>query len=151
MLEIVHTNFSMIWSIKSSWSKKKRWKVMQKYSTKHVSYERTDCVNPLYLIINEIAGYIEESNKVKYLILAPSPKSKCTLKNHEEMRSKTVGWRRSDRYEILQGVCSLGVFLTRKILASYESSFQVRIRILSRKVGYFFWFWMNSDKSRRWQ
>lgn len=65
MLEIVHTNFSMIWSIKSSWSKKKRWKVMQKYSISYIGYMAIKeylniySVNLLYLTFR----YVNETLK----------------------------------------------------------------------------------------
>ena len=39
-------------------------------------------------------------------------------------------------WDVLQGVSYLGVSFTREICAWYDSSFQVRIRILSREVGY---------------
>ena len=42
----------------------------------------------MYLIINKINGYIEESNGNKYLTLVPSEESKDTLKKYEELWSK---------------------------------------------------------------
>ena len=41
--------------------------------SKHVKINR---VNPLYIIINKVNGYFEEINKVKYLTLVPTNKSK---------------------------------------------------------------------------
>ena len=38
-------------------------------------------LNPLYLIINKINGYIEKSNGNKYLTLVPSDESKDILKS----------------------------------------------------------------------
>ena len=48
---------------------------------------KIDSVNPLYLIIDKINGYIEKSSGKKYLTLVPTDKSKDT-KKHEELRSK---------------------------------------------------------------
>ena len=46
-----------------------------------VGYMTPNSVKPLWLIINKINGYIEESNRNKYLALARVDKSKDTLKN----------------------------------------------------------------------
>ena len=48
---------------------------------------KIDSVNPLYLIIDKINGYIEKSNGKKYLTLVPTDESKDT-KKHEELRRK---------------------------------------------------------------
>ena len=45
-------------------------------------------VNPLYLIIDKINGYIEESNGNKYLTLVHTDKIKDTLKMYEELWNK---------------------------------------------------------------
>ena len=37
----------------------------------------------LYFIINEINGYVKESNRNKYLTLVPPDKSKDTLKKYK--------------------------------------------------------------------
>ena len=47
---------------------------------KNLSYVKINSVNPLYLIINEITGYIEESNGNKYLTLLSTDINKDTLK-----------------------------------------------------------------------
>ena len=44
-----------------------------------------DNANPLYLIINKINWYIEESNENKYLTLVLTDESKYTLKKYEEL------------------------------------------------------------------
>ena len=44
--------------------------------------------NPLYLIINKINWYIEESNENKYLTLVLTDESKYTLKKYEELWNK---------------------------------------------------------------
>ena len=52
-------------------------------TTKGISdYENITSVNPLYLIINDIYGYIEESNGNKYLSFASTDKSKEVLKKY---------------------------------------------------------------------
>ena len=47
----------------------------------HSNKKNNNNVNPLYLFINEINGYIEESNRNKYLILVPTDENKEPLKN----------------------------------------------------------------------
>ena len=72
---------------------------------KDLRYVETNSVNPLYLIINKINGYIEESSGNKYLMLVPAYESKGTLKKYEELltkirdliRSKTDN---SDNYDV---------------------------------------------------
>ena len=52
-------------------------------TTKGISnYENTTSVNPLYLIINDVDGYIEESNKKKYLSFASTDNNKEVLKKY---------------------------------------------------------------------
>ena len=48
---------------------------------KDLSYPRINSVNFLYLIINKINRYIEESSRNKYLTLVPTDESKHTLKS----------------------------------------------------------------------
>ena len=43
-------------------------------------YVKINSLNPLYLIINKINGYIEENNRKKYLTLVTTDESKDTLK-----------------------------------------------------------------------
>ena len=45
---------------------------------KDLSYIKIDSVNPLYLIIDKINGYIEESNGNKYLTLVHTGESENT-------------------------------------------------------------------------
>ena len=42
---------------------------------------KIDSVNPLYLIIDKLNGYIEESNGNKYLKQVPADESEDTLKS----------------------------------------------------------------------
>ena len=52
-------------------------------TTKGISdYENITSVNPLYLIINDIYGYIEKSNGNKYLSFASTDKNKEVLKKY---------------------------------------------------------------------
>ena len=53
-------------------------------TVKNLSY---DSVNPLYLIINKIHGYIE-NNGDKYLTLIPNNDSKHILEKYEELWNK---------------------------------------------------------------
>ena len=45
-------------------------------------------LNLLYLIINKISGYNEDSNGNKYLTLVPSNESKYILEKHENLWTK---------------------------------------------------------------
>ena len=45
-------------------------------------------VKPLYLIMNNKNGYIEESNRNKYVTLIPTDESKDKLEKYEEICSK---------------------------------------------------------------
>ena len=38
--------------------------------------QKTNCVNPSYLIINKLNGYVEESNENKYFTLVHTNESK---------------------------------------------------------------------------
>ena len=49
----------------------------------HIEYiimKSLDSQNPLYLVFNNVDGYIEESNGNKYLIFASTDKSKKVLR-----------------------------------------------------------------------
>ena len=52
------------------------------------SYAKMNSVNPLYLIIDRIDGYIEKRNGNKYSILVATDESKDTLKKYEELWNK---------------------------------------------------------------
>ena len=59
-------------------------------TVKNLSYVKINSVNPLYLIIDQIDGYIEEYNENKYLTLVPTDKSKeLWTKIRDIIRSKT--------------------------------------------------------------
>ena len=60
-----------------------------------LSYVKISSVNLVYRIIDEIDGYIEESNRNNYLTLVPTYESKDTLKNYEEMWIKMRNLTRS--------------------------------------------------------
>ena len=48
-------------------------------------YENIYSVNPLYLMIGEVIGYIEENHGNKYLIFDSSDKNKEVLKKYKEL------------------------------------------------------------------
>ena len=52
-------------------------------TVKDFSYTTINSANHSYLIINEMNGYIDESNGNKYMTLVSTHKSKDTLKKHE--------------------------------------------------------------------
>ena len=54
-------------------------------TTKDLRYVKSNSVNPLYLIIDKISGYIKESNGNKYLTLIPTAESKDTQKKYEKL------------------------------------------------------------------
>ena len=69
-----------------------------------LSYVKISSVNLIYRIIDEIDGYIEESNRNNYLTLVPTYESKDTLKNYEEMwiKMRDLIWsitKSSDDYD----------------------------------------------------
>ena len=55
---------------------------------KDSKYIKINSVNPLYLTINKMNKYFEESNENKYLMLAPTNESKEKIKKCEELRRK---------------------------------------------------------------
>ena len=55
---------------------------------KDLSCIRNNIVNPLYLIINKINGYIEESNGNKYLALVLTEESKDPLQKCKDLGTK---------------------------------------------------------------
>ena len=55
---------------------------------KSLRYAKINTVKSLYLLIDKINGYIEESNENKYLTLVPTDESKDILKTHEELWTK---------------------------------------------------------------
>ena len=54
-----------------------------------LSYAKGSSVKPLYLIVDKINRYIEESNGKKYLTLVPTGESKDTLKIMKNYRTKS--------------------------------------------------------------
>ena len=57
-------------------------------TVKNLSYTKINSVKLLYLIIDKINGYIEESNESKYLIIVATNERKDTLKKYEELWTK---------------------------------------------------------------
>ena len=64
-------------------------------TVKILSYEAIISVNSLYLIIDKINGYIEESNRNKYLAVVPPVEWNGTLKKYEELWGKFRDFNRS--------------------------------------------------------
>ena len=52
---------------------------------KNLKYMKFNIVNPLYLMLNKMNGYLEEINENEKLTLAPSNKSKEKLKKYDEL------------------------------------------------------------------
>ena len=48
-------------------------------------YENINGINPLYLIIGDVDGYIEENNGNKYLTLASTDKNKEVLEKYSKL------------------------------------------------------------------
>ena len=48
-------------------------------------YEKINSVNPLYLIIGEVDGYIEENNGNKYLTFASTDQNKKVLEKYTKL------------------------------------------------------------------
>ena len=55
---------------------------------KDFEYVNIHSVNPLYLIIDEVDGYIKEKNGNKYLVLASTDKNKKVLTKYTELCDK---------------------------------------------------------------
>ena len=55
---------------------------------KDSNYVKIDSVNPLYLIIGEVDGCIEEKNRNKYLTLVSTDKNKEVLIKYTELCDK---------------------------------------------------------------
>ena len=53
--------------------------------TKTDDYENNNSVNPLYLMIGEVIGHIEENNGNKYLIFDSTDENKEILKKYKEL------------------------------------------------------------------
>ena len=64
-------------------------------TVKILSYEAIISVNSIYLIIDKINGYIEESNRNKYLAVVPPVEWNDTLKKYEELWGKFRYFNRS--------------------------------------------------------
>ena len=52
---------------------------------KDSEYVKIDSVNPLYLIISEVDGYLKEENGNEYLILVSTDKNKEVLTKYTEL------------------------------------------------------------------
>ena len=56
---------------------------------KSLDHVNIDSANSIYLVFNNVDGYIEESNGNKYLIFASTDKNKEILKNNTELWNET--------------------------------------------------------------
>ena len=71
-------------------------------------YENINSVNPLYLIIGEVDGYIEENNGNKYLFFASTDKNKKVLEKYrklwDEIKShiQTINAGKSGEYKYMK-------------------------------------------------
>ena len=67
-------------------------------------YENIYRVNPLYQIIGEVVGYIEEKNESKYFVFDSSDKSKKVLEKNTELwdgvknENKTINGGKEGEY-----------------------------------------------------
>ena len=68
-------------------------------------YENINSVNPLYLVIAEVDGYIEENNGNKYLTFASTDKNKKVLEKYAKLwdetkyNTQTINADKSGEYE----------------------------------------------------
>ena len=68
-------------------------------------YENINSVNPLYLIIGEVDGYIEENNGCEYLTFASTDKNKQVLEKYTKLwdeikyHIQTINAGKSGKYE----------------------------------------------------
>ena len=80
----------MTWSILKTlinWLKgdKKSYKNIDIYCTGYITVKDSDCVNSLYLIINEVDRYIKEKNGSKYLVFESANENNEVLKKYNEL------------------------------------------------------------------
>ena len=74
---------------------------------KDFDYVKINSVNPFYLIISKADGYIEESNRNKYLTLVSTDKNKEVLEKYTELwgeinyQIKTINCGKPGEYEKL--------------------------------------------------
>ena len=64
---------------------KKSHKNIDIYYIGCITMESINSVNPLYFIVGEVDGYIEEKNGNKYLIFASTDKNKEILEKYTEL------------------------------------------------------------------
>ena len=58
---------------------------IQYITMKSIDHLNIDSVNTLYLVFNNVDGYIEESNEDKYFIFASTDKNKEILEKYKEL------------------------------------------------------------------
>ena len=75
------------------------------YIIYHSDYENINSINPMYLIIGKVDGYIEENNGDKYLTFASTDKIKKVLEKYKELwdeikyHIQTISAGKSGEYE----------------------------------------------------
>ena len=57
---------------------------------KNSDYLKIDIVNPFYLIIGEVDGYIEENNANKYLTFSFTDKNKKVLEKYTKLWNELI-------------------------------------------------------------
>ena len=68
-------------------------------TVKNLRYIKTNSVNPLYIIIDKIKRYTEESNGNRYLTVVRTDEKKDVLEKYEELSTKIRHLIRSISYE----------------------------------------------------
>ena len=66
----------------------KKFALIGYVTIKYLKHVKINSLNPLYINFSKVIGYLEESNKNKYLALVPTNKSKEIIKKYEEQWSK---------------------------------------------------------------
>ena len=87
MINIKNFDPSLIKIDKKSY-KTLAFKIWIHHNKKISNYENINSVNPLYLIIGKVDGYIEKNNENKYLLFASTDKNKKVLEKYTKLQDK---------------------------------------------------------------
>ena len=85
MINIKNFNSNLLIIGKKSYKNIDIYYIAYKTIKRISAYESINSVNPLYIIIGEADGYIDEKNGNKYLTFASTDKNKEVLKNYAEL------------------------------------------------------------------
>ena len=85
MINIEDFNSSLIKIDKKSYKNIGIYHIGYAIAMNDSDHENINSVNPLYLIIGEVDGYIEENNGSKYLTFASTDKNKKVLETHTRL------------------------------------------------------------------